>query len=183
MKKVLYLFLFVSAFASCRAVRQTAALNSEVPVETPQYLVGAVNTHTNTNTTTKGEEFALIEDTTIVETPVATTTSEKATVLNEISKKKSIQSFAQWKEMGKSGELTMSKKEMKMVNKLEKHYKGDYQKFRADTFEMTTKAKIIGGIGLLGLLLGIFTGSAFGWFLFILAAMAFLLRYLDIIAF
>ena len=172
---VKYLCVIAILFASCRASRNVATSPNE---EMPQTLAVAVS-----STPAPEADMPTANDS-MPEITTATETVQDATTATAIAKtKKQITSFAQMKEMARSGEISMSKKEMKTLNRLEKHYKGDYRKFRSDAFELTTKAKVIGGIGLLGLLLAIITGSAFGWFLFIVAALAFLLRYLDIIAF
>jgi hypothetical protein len=170
-----YLCVAAIAFASCRASRNVAVVTND---EMPQTIAVAVAPKPTTEAANPNVTESLQE------TTAATENTQKVTTAASISKaKKKITSFAQMKDMARSGEISMSKKDIRVLNRLEKHYKGDYQKFRSDAFELTDKAKIIGGVGILGLLLAIITGSAFGWFLFMVAALAFLLRYLDIISF
>lgn len=174
MQSVKYLLLLAILFVSCRGARQASvSIQPETPVQAT--MAGVFHPITPDVPTENIE----VDEPVIENTPLIVTEAGQTKTLT----KKKVASFAQMKEMAKTGEIAMSKKDMKTLNKLEKHYKGDYQKFRADVFEFTTKAKIIAGIGLLGLLLAIFAGSGFGLFLFILAALAFILRYLDVIAF
>jgi ABC-type transport system involved in Fe-S cluster assembly fused permease/ATPase subunit len=177
MQPVKYLILLTILFTSCRSARQASvAVVPEAPV---QGTLASVFHPVATNETI---ENAVAEEPTVENTELAIAENIPTKAVTKQTKKKAA-SFAQMKDMAKTGEIAMSNKDMKTLNKLEKHYKGDFQKFRADTFEFTTKAKIIAGIGLVGLLLAIFAGSGFGLFLFILAALAFILRYLDVIAF
>ena len=179
---VKYLLVFAITFASCRASRNIATTTNDEVHPTIAVAISSGNHFDESSNTTAAQPDSKVQDSTI-NAVTNEVTADADAVSNTNKAKKKITSFAQMKEMASTGEIAMSKKDLKTLNRLEKHYKGNYEKFRADTFEFTDKAKIIGGIGLLGLLLGIITGSAFGWFLFIVAALAFLLRYLNIIAF
>jgi hypothetical protein len=181
MQTVKYLLIFAILFASCRASRNAAALSTPEPTTQP-VLVAAI--HSTTTTTTQNTPIENpVQQNIVTENTAAAAVPEAAQAVAEKKTPQKTTSFTQFKSAAQSGKIAMSKRDMKTLNKLEKHYKGDYQKFRSDVFEFTTKAKIIAGIGLLGLLLAIFAGSGFGLFLFILALLAFILRYLDVIAF
>lgn len=92
-------------------------------------------------------------------------------------------SFAQMKAMVKNGELTMSKKDFKMLNKLEKLSQKTLSPLREDPFELTDLAKIIFGVGAAGLLIYAFGGGLFFLFLFLLGLGAFLCRWFGMIDF
>jgi hypothetical protein len=176
MNPVKFLLGLAVLLVSCRASRQSTVQPSDyIASQTMAYVVSPVvpsNTLSTDSIVEADDTTALLSETDAITTVAAT---------KQVYKKAA--SFAQLKEMVKNGEVTMSKKDQRILHRLDKHYKGNFNHFRSDAFELTDKAKIIGGIGIVGLLIGIFTGSAFGWFIFILALFAFLLRYLDIIAF
>lgn len=181
MKFVIYLSCIAILFASCRGVRQNAALPTDADHLPMAYAVspkGLVNETPLTTTESKNPVNTDVAQTDMDDAPteVASSAVSKTTT-------QKVHSFTQWKEMAASGELKMSKKDIKTLNKLDKKYGGNFEKFKADTFEFTTKAKIIAGVGLLGLLLALITGSWFGAFLFILAALGFILRFLGVIEF
>lgn len=96
---------------------------------------------------------------------------------------KKAHSFTEMKEMVKNGEIKMGARDFKTLKKLDKLYKGDFNKLRTDAFEMTGTAKIIAGVGVASALIAIFVGSWFFAFLFLLAVLAFLLRWIGIIDF
>ena len=181
MQPVKYLCCLVILFASCRSVRQTAALPADVNQPPIAYAVSPRAMASETmepepSTEVPGHLFNKEEKIPEI------ATAESALPLAKTSIRK-VQSFAQLKEMAAAGKLQMNKKDVKMLNKLEKKYKGNFEQFRADTFEFTTKAKIVAGVGLIGLFLAIFAGSWFGFFLFLLAALGFILRFIGVIEF
>ena len=92
-------------------------------------------------------------------------------------------SFSQMKEMVKNGDMVMSKKDLKILNKLDKLSQNNFNNRREGGFEWTPTAKIIGGVGAASLLISLFTGSWFFAFLFIVAALAFICRWIGIIEF
>lgn len=96
---------------------------------------------------------------------------------------KKAKSFAQMKAMVKNGELTMSKKDFKMLTKLEKLSQKTLSPLREDPFELTDLAKIIFGVGAAGLLIYAFGGGLFFLFLFLLGLGAFLCRWFGMIDF
>ncbi|MEO7312430.1 MAG: hypothetical protein ABIX01_18655 [Chitinophagaceae bacterium] len=96
---------------------------------------------------------------------------------------KKAKSFSQMKEMVKNGDIVMSNKDQKTLNKLSKLYKGDFKQYKDNGFDLTTTAKIIAGVGIVALLISLFTGSWFFAFLFIVAALAFICRWIGIIEF
>ena len=92
-------------------------------------------------------------------------------------------SFDHMKAMVKNGELTMSKKDFKMLNKLNKLSQKNLAPLREDPFELTNLAKIIFGIGAAGLLVYFLGGGLFFLFLFMLGLGAFLCRWFGMIDF
>jgi len=95
---------------------------------------------------------------------------------------KKAKSFSQMKEMVKNGDIAMSKRDVKTLNKLDKLYKGNFT-HREGEFEWTQLAKIIAGVGAAALLISLFTGNWFFAFVFIVAALAFICRWVGIIDF
>lgn len=182
MQPVKYVCFAAILFASCRGIRQNTALPTDVDHLPMAYAVSpkalAIEPDSAQNELAKSEN-EVVEETNVEDVE----TKQAPPVLSKSATAKKVHSFDQWKEMAVTGELQMSKKDIKMLNKLDKKYNGNFEKFKADTFEFTDKAKIVAGVGILGLLLAIFTGSWFGIFLFILAALGFILRFLGVIDF
>lgn len=182
MQLVKYVCAATILLASCRGIRQNTALPTDVDHLPMAYAVSPKALLTESAVSQHQPEKS--------ENPVVgeineddTQTKETSSTVSKSVVTKKVHSFAEWKKMAKTGELQMSKKDIKMLNKLDKKYNGNFEKFKADTFEFTDKAKIVAGVGILGLLLVIFTGSWFGAFLLILAALGFILRFLGVIDF
>ncbi len=181
MQPAKYLCFLLIVCASCRSVRQTIALPADVNHLPIAYAVSPTALPNEKSAPEPASATAKPAFEKENEAPERIPV-ESSSALEKISLKK-VQSFSHLKAMAANGEVKMSKKDIKVLNRLEKKYKGNFEQFRADTFEFTTKAKIVAGVGLIGLLLAIFTGSWFGAFLFILAALGFILRFLGAIEF
>ncbi|MES2778239.1 MAG: hypothetical protein V4722_28950 [Bacteroidota bacterium] len=100
-----------------------------------------------------------------------------------LSSPKKAKTFAQMKEMVKNGTITMSKKDQKVLNKLDQLSQSKKSPMREDPFELTTLAKIIFGIGAVASIIFLFSGSLFFLFLFLVAVGAFFCRWFGIIDF
>ena len=181
MQPVKYLCCLAILFASCGSVRQTIALPADVNHLPIAYAVSP--TALSDENSVPEPASAIAKNQLQQQDKAPEITMNAATPFLAKTNFKKVQSFSQLRAMAAAGEIKMSKRDVKILNKLDKKYGGDFKQFRADTFEFTTKAKIVAGVGAIGLLLAIFTGSWFGAFLFILAALGFILRFLGAIEF
>ena len=113
------------------------------------------------------------------------TPGPKATVIDKKQVTKKAHSFSQMKEMVQNGDIVMTRSDKKTLDRLENFYKGDFKdlkNLKVEPFELTTAAKIIGGVGIIALIIALF-GSFFFAFIFLLAVTAFILRWIGVIAF
>jgi hypothetical protein len=173
-------------FTSCATRKGSDALP---PADEVTAMVGTVyNTQMTQKSLEKNEALpnADFETESIKETTAIYSTEMRDMALNNIAAAKTTKkakSFAQMKEMVKNGELTMSKKDFKMLTKLEKLSQKTLSPLREDPFELTDLAKIIFGVGAAGLLIYAFGGGLFFLFLFLLGLGAFLCRWFGMIDF
>jgi len=178
------------AFSACSTQRRAAineqVLQSQLGKEEPIAMVGVGHQlESNPNSLNAGEkEASMFLNKPVDEATANVQTMHKSTTSVTLSKTaKKAKSFAQMKEMVKNGDIAMGAKDLKTLNKLDKLYKGNFSAFKSDAFEMTGTAKIIAGVGAASALIAIFVGSWFFAFLFLLAVLAFLLRWIGIIEF
>lgn len=182
---------------SCRSARTVAAI---LPQNEPVTMVGVspqptismvaitdIDNSLQTNTSNSlqaNNETAITPTATISQSNFSTSVykSEKVDVL-ENNQSKNIQSFAQVKAMAANGSLKLNNKQLKRLDKLDSKYHGDFNHFKSDIGDFSKTAKIIAAVGIIGLLLLLITGSAFGTFIFILAIGAFLCKWIGIIEF
>ena len=110
-------------------------------------------------------------------------TEEKTTNFSSNKSNLKVHSFTEWKEMAHNGSLKMTKKELKILNKLEKKYHGDFNKMKDDFAEMSTTAKVIAGVAIVGGVFALFFGSWFGAVLFVIGLILFIFKWIGLFEF
>ncbi len=162
---------------------KTTPLQKENPAQNnfTQSAMFGVDKNTNNLQETKAE--LTLQPQTISENTASDYDKMAAGIENKQSE--NIQSFAQVKQMAASKQLNLTNKQLKRLDKLDKKYHGDFNKFKSDTGGIfdTQTSKIIAAVGVVGLLLLIISGSGFGAFLLILSVGALLLKWLGIVSF
>lgn len=114
----------------------------------------------------------------------ANTINEEKTINSSTNKSNlKVHSFAEWKEMAHNGSLKMTKKEVRMLNKLEKKYHGDFNMMKEDLAEMSTTAKVIAGVAIVGGVFALFFGSWFGAVLFVIGLILFIFKWIGLFEF
>ncbi len=172
-------------FTSC-ATRK--GVNALPPADEVIAMVGTVhNSQMTQKSLEKNKAFqpADFESETETENTFITNYDEPSIANNNLAAAKTTKkakSFAEMKAMVKNGELTMSKKDFKMLNKLERLSEKKLAPLREDPFELTDLAKIIFGVAIAGLIIYPF-GGLFFLFLFLVGLGAFLCRWIGIIDF
>jgi hypothetical protein len=131
MQLVKYLCCLAILFASCRSVRQTTVLPTDVNHIPIAYAVSPKSLPNEAVVPEPTTEVAEIAATENIETREKTVHKKSATPA-KINMSK-VQSFSQLKQTIAASDVKMSKKDIKMLNKLEKKYKGNFDQFKADT--------------------------------------------------
>ena len=108
-----------------------------------------------------------------------------------VKKKVQITSFKDIKALASTGSISLSKKQMRQLDKLEAKLGDDFfntaqaanNSSNAVEWEWTTLTFVVAGVAVLGLLLALFAGWFFGLFLAILGGAALVLKLLGVIDF
>jgi len=169
--------------ASCASRKQAV---SYLPADQETTLAGIIPAHATPNQAVafeKTDELAMAATTNTKGEQTFKSPSNNSKTIAAASTDKKAHSFAQMKEMVKNGELTMSKKDLKTLNKLDKLAGGHFNNRGDDPFEMTPTAKIIAGVGAAAGVIAMLIGSWFFGFVFIVAVLAFVCRWIGIIDF
>ena len=176
-------YLLLSAVIVCSSCRTTRSSVTENVFEDggPSAMAGVVHTPIFPVDADKKEEALQLADN--VDNTVKTTPEEEIP-LADAAETGSLRasSFTQMQEMAASGQLKMNRRDTRTLNRLAHLYKGDFKDV-SSAFEMTTPAWIIAGIGVTALLIALLAGSFFFGFVFLLAVVAFILRWADVIQF
>jgi hypothetical protein len=179
-------------------IQQVEAVNTKAEVAQPRTAPLQRDNNVGKNNFAQPAMFGVDNDKNNLQEPKTETISQPETTAEnpasdydkmaagiENKQNENIQSFAQVKQMAASKQLNLSSKQLKRLDKLDKKYHGDFNKFKSDAGGLfdTQTSKIIAAVGVLGLLLLIISGSGFGAFILILSVGALLLKWLGIVSF